>query len=445
MTHPNQRRMIIQRRLKSWIRNGLLQNIQTFLFANLYYLTLHIIFKIDTSVIHFYAGFFNNFSIYNFLVSYFMFFLLLMLNLRLVLTPKKVSEYVMLLLFFLAYSPTNVLFSFGILDISYFFYAQIYWLCLSIIIWWYSFYQMKLPVINDIIKKRMSLCVLVISCSIVVYVFIKYAKFVFMLDFIEVYSLRLSARQYPMSKVLIYLFGFARAAIPLFLGYSVLNNRWKTSLFLIIIQFCNFSVDGSKDVYFITILVLIVAIVYNPFINRIIAMLMFFGVATSQLLSQLGFNLINNVIIRRVLFLPQQISYCYYDYTLSNAPNYFNNLLRFIGLNNYKPNIPFLIGEMYFNSPITSANNGLVGDAFWNLGVYGIIVFPLLIGVLLFCVDTILKEHSQKIRLITAIVIASGLQDSSLTTLLLTHGLLVQLAVLFFLPNTNLSEGNTKT
>jgi len=326
---------------------------------------------------------------------------------------------------------------------EYFIITQVYWLLLTLVVWWLpSKCVYKLPVPPENMRNGMSKLLVFFSCSIIMFVFIKYAKFSFMLELYEVGSLRLAAREYPMPRILVYLFGFARAAIPIFLGYTILNKRWRATLILLLILFCDFSVDGSKSVYFVTMLVVVVSVFYNSFFNKIFAILMFFGVAVSYALSQVGFGLINGLIVRRVFFVPQQLSYCYYDYIQNNVPNYFNNLLRFIGLTNFKPNIAFLVGELYFNDPILSANTGLIGDAFWNLGMCGIVVFPLIIGVLLYIVDlTLNNNHSNSLVLIISIIIVLGLLSSSIFTVLLTHGLFFQLVVLLFLPNTNRFKG----
>lgn len=411
--------------------------IQSVIFLNLFYLTINMIYMQFISPVYFYAGFYNNFSISNFFLAYSFFLVIAVIYLRNISDPKTTSDYVLAFLFLIAYCPSNVLFSFGVTDKGYFFLTQIYWFYLGIVVWLFSYFKVTIPTIPNKTKENISIFICVLMCGIILYIFGKYSKFTFMTHFLDVYGLRKIARTYKISKILTYLFGFARASIPIYLGYEAINRRWGNAFLLMIIQYCNYSVDGSKSIYSTTLIVLLVAIFYNFKMNKFLAAIAFFGVAGSHYLYKMGFSLVNSYIVRRMFFLPQLISYCYYDYNQTNPLNYFNSLLRYIGLPNYKPGISYLIGEIYYGNPEASGNTGLFGDAYWNLGIIGVIALPILIGIILFLMDQILRDHHPKIVLMIAIIITIGLQNSALLTLLLSHGMLIQAIVLLFLPMNN--------
>jgi hypothetical protein len=252
-----------------------------------------------------------------------------------------------------------------------------------------------------------------------------------------VYDLRLLARTYEIPLVLKYLLGFARASIPIYLVNSLLKRKYFVSLMLILVQFCNYSIDGMKSVYFITFVAIIVSVFYNDSFFKYIPGVTFFGCLGSLILHKIGNSLILDMIIRRVLYVPALLNFYYFDYVQNNGPNYFNNLLKFIGLVNYQPDIPFTIGELYFNRPQMASNNGLFGDAFWNLGFFSPLVFPLLLGSLFYVYNFVTQGLSGKLKIFVALQVSIGLLDSSLTTLLLSHGIAFQLIVLLFLPRVN--------
>ena len=410
---------------------------QSIIFSNLFYFTINVIYKQFVSPLYFYAGFYNNFSASNFFLAYFSFLVIGAIYLRNLSNPKTTSDFVLAFLFFIAYCPSNVLFGFGVTDTVFFLLTQIYWFSLGTVVWLLSYFEIKIPTIPDKNRIIFSISLCVIMCSIILYIFGKYSKFTFMTHFIEVYGLRKIASTYQLPRILTYFFGFARATIPIFLGYATINRRWGITFLLTMIQYCNYSVDGSKSIYYTTFLVILIALFYNSKMNKFLSALLFFGVAGSQYFYKIGFSFFNSYIVRRIFFVPQLISYCYYDYNQTNSFNYFNSLLRYIGLPNHNPEISFLVGELYYGNPETSANTGLFGDAYWNLGIIGVIVFPILIGIVLFLMDQILREHHPKIVLMIAIIITIGLQNSALLTLLLSHGMLIQAMVLLFLPTNN--------
>jgi hypothetical protein len=240
-----------------------------------------------------------------------------------------------------------------------------------------------------------------------------------------------------MPTILTYLFGFARVSIPIYIVYYYTEKKWNIFVVLLFIQICNFSIDGMKGVLFITLGAVLFCIFYSNKIYRRVPIIVFLFALLTAVLSYVGFDVLASLIFRRVMFVPNQLSYYYYEYASMHSPNYFSNLLRFIGVKSNTPDIAFTIGYLYFNSPEMSANTGLVGDALWNLGLPGLMLFPIIISIFLHFFDSASKKLDIRITLILSLQLGIALISSSFTTILFTHGFVIVLIVLYCLPRSH--------
>ncbi len=413
----------------------LLKVSQAFIFSVLYYLLLCFIYEVFVSKVYLYMGFRNYFSSYSFLIAIFGFFINFLIFAVFIIEFKGIVSTVLTVLFYISFIPGNILFAFRVTTIEFFLFFQTYWAIFGMFARILMCSQRQLPIPPKRVKYFFSVFICLFMSSTILFVFAYYARFRFMFDFLNVYDLRLDARTYSIPLPVIYLLGFARASIPIYLGYVIIKKKWWIGLLLSLIQFCSFSIDGSKTIYFITLIVVVIAFFYNDFLYGLIPMFAFTALALFQILSFMGFNLVNSLIVRRTLFLPALISYSYYDFVKSTTPSYFGNLLKYLGMENHNPDISFLVGELYFKRPGSSANNGLFGDAFWNLGVLGIIFMPVLISLFLYLLNSITAYLSTKMRIIVSIIVSVSLLNSSFTTMLLSHGMAFLVVVLYFLPN----------
>ena len=408
-----------------------------FIFIIGYFIVLLLIYDDFISVIYEYYGFINKFAMQNLLFSIFCAIAYLTLNVKQKCFFDNISTQVFFILVLISYIPNCILYVFGVTSIQYFIAFQIYWYLLGGVLWLIQHFQLIIYDYQYSDDNLLSNAICTFLCVVVLLIFSKYSNFKFLFRFRDVYDLRLLARTYEIPLVLKYLLGFARASIPIYLVNSLLKRKYYISIILIFIQFCNYSIDGMKSVYFITFAAIVVSIFYNDTLFKYIPGISFLSCLGSLILHKIGNSLILDMIIRRVLYIPALLNFYYFDYVQNNGPNYFNNLLKFIGLVNYQPDIPFTIGKLYFNRPQMASNNGLFGDAFWNLGLFSLFVFPLLLGALFYVYNFVTQGLSGKLKIFIALQVAVGLLDSSLTTLLLSHGIAFQIIVLLFLPRVN--------
>lgn len=142
------------------------------------------------------------------------------------------------------------------------------------------------------------------------------------------------------------------------------------------------------------------------------------------------------LLVDRVIVIPAEIHYWYYDFFGVRAQptlQLSQSLLAPLSVAHYTTPIPEVIGWKYMGSA-ASANVGLFGDAFANFGFAGCFIFALLFALLLKAVDA--AGRRADVRMAAALVAMPAFQlvNSGLLTTLLTHGLALTIIVLWTLP-----------
>jgi hypothetical protein len=145
--------------------------------------------------------------------------------------------------------------------------------------------------------------------------------------------------------------------------------------------------------------------------------------------------LIPSLLIDRVIVIPAEIHYWYYDFfgvrgqpVLQLSQSVFSSLTPA----HYNAPIPEIIGWQYMGSA-ASANVGLFGDAFANFGFAGCGIFALLFALLLKTVDAAAGATDPRIAAALLGMPAFQLVNSGLLTTLMTHGMAAALLVLWAL------------
>ncbi len=145
--------------------------------------------------------------------------------------------------------------------------------------------------------------------------------------------------------------------------------------------------------------------------------------------------LIPALLVDRVIVIPAEIHYWYYDFFGVRAQptlQLSQSLFAPLSVAHYTTPIPEVIGWKYMGSA-ASANVGLFGDAFANFGFAGCFIFALLFALLLKAVDA--AGRGADVRVAAALVAMPAFQlvNSGLLTTLLTHGLGLTIIVLWTL------------
>lgn len=240
----------------------------------------------------------------------------------------------------------------------------------------------------------------------------------------------------------------AKIINPLLIGYFYYTSRYKGVFLVVLFQLALFLLTGHKAFLFSIILVIGSAYLVKKkkFYTTLLIGL------TLMVLCCLLLGVLNisdypaSFITNRVLFVPAQNYFYYYDFFSNNqkvhlTQSVIGNLLGIKGI--YDRNITYMIGQLYYNSPRMMVNTGYLADAYMNFGILGMWFFSLLLGLIFILIDQISKNIN-KILVVSAFIFPIyALVDGALQTALLTHGLLTALVLIYFIDSNKLKDIKT--
>jgi hypothetical protein len=145
--------------------------------------------------------------------------------------------------------------------------------------------------------------------------------------------------------------------------------------------------------------------------------------------------LIPLLLVDRVVVVPAEIHYWYYDFfgVHGEAPLQLSqSILSAVSTTHYSAPVAEVIGWRYMGSA-ASANVGLFGDAFANFGFAGCAIFALLFALVLKALDAAGRATDPRLAAALFAMPAFQLVNSGLLTTLLTHGLALAVLVLWAL------------
>lgn len=270
-------------------------------------------------------------------------------------------------------------------------------------------------------------------------------------DFSAVYTLRREAAQ-NLPGIFGYLIPWVtKVAIPFAIVFAMRDRRWLATAVFISISVLIFGLTAHKSPLFYPVLV-----VFVFFIVRSRYVVQYFLAALVMIILVSAIDIwfffqnedglsgwFASLLTRRAILVPSLLNWYYLDF-FSDAEKYFwaGSRLTFGLIDS-----PFhlrsvnLIGLEYFGKEEMSANTGWVGSGYANAGLWGIMLYSVLTGVLLAFLDCYAR------RLGTSMVVAlfvlpifTILTSTDFTTMLLTHGLVFSIILLILTKPTTQSE-----
>lgn len=308
-----------------------------------------------------------------------------------------------------------------------------------------------MPEIKICIKKTRKLKILrsdraikiigILLIALVFFIWAFYSHFNVEIGFGNVYEQRIEARNYSMPALMTYAFSMARAIVPLLAIYYLYRRNKLWFIIYSIVQMMIFFIDGSKSAFFLLLAGIMAYYVIRKY-KKIISLfpIIFTGINTICILEKIVINTTNisDIIIRRSMFMPCLLNNYYYDFFSKNGMDYYRQSLgSILGPSKYGTSIRYIIGEVYFSDSNMGANNGLFSDAYANLGIIGMILLPILIMLVLKIMEGAADYLPQEVWAISAIQASIAFISSSFFTVLLTHGVLFTIVMLYLLSSNN--------
>jgi hypothetical protein len=271
---------------------------------------------------------------------------------------------------------------------------------------------------------------------IVLFNYISHSGFAYLnFDLNKVYELRRS--NYAVvtnSGIFGYLNSWVAKISNIFLLVIFLNNKkYIIALFFIIIQVLLFGLSGHKGTLFSLF------IVFGFFIfkdSKKISIYIIYGIIVIITLSLLLYKVTNNImlpsiLVRRVFFVPADLNYVYFEFFSNNDfVLWTNGILKNLGTYPYSKEAVFLIGT-YLGHSQMAANTGIYGSGFMHMGVYGIFIYTILLAYIFNLINQFKNIPNWMLNVIVIMPILSAFISSDFFTVLLTHGFLFSILILY--------------
>lgn len=353
---------------------------------------------------------------------------------------RRISSIVIVILYMISYVSYTSCVRYGILQERTIIFNFVYWTVLLTMQIYFlgrpSKRMIKIRIGDAGVEEKIVMLIGVFSILLVLYISAKYAHFRINLNLFKVYDLRAEARGYNLPIIIRYMFYWTRAVNPALFVYCLVKKKHGMAMIYFAAQLLSFGIDGLKSTLFLTCIYAVIGLFYKPKSKKnhkkwIVFVFLGIGVLSVFEYVAVHSKYLVLFLIRRLAFVPNQLSEFYVDFFASHTPDYFRgSFLRFLGFETPYGNVSMLIGNVYFGAASKSCNNGLLSDAVTNLGIIGIVAAPIMVIIFLHLFDKCMDGLDLRIVMCVGIYISNLLLSSFLSTILVTHGALILMILL---------------
>lgn len=344
-------------------------------------------------------------------------------------------------IYLLSFVPFTSMIASGVFDGRFILVNSVYWFFLVYVarLIWEKTPKLSLAKDSHNTGKTTAITIITaLSIIIVLYVSGRYTHFRILTSFEDMYGYREEASSYTLPILLVYLFSWTKWLNVVLIAYYLKKKQYLWVALLVFVQYLSFSYDAMKGTLFATVLVIgacFLSTLRVKSFNRLVLVLLVLFQAVcilEYLLLQSGY--LSSLFFRRTMFLPVLLSSYYVDFFSHHVPDFFRaSFLRHFGFSTPYPNLGHIIATVYFDRPEMNSNNGLIADAVTNFGIAGIVIAPVLLGLLFKIIDDATDTLDIRFLGPIAAALATGFLNSFITTILLTHGLIAIILVLILI------------
>lgn len=265
-------------------------------------------------------------------------------------------------------------------------------------------------------------------------------------DFDLIYELRSETQ---ISGINGYLLNWStKAFAPFFFAYFYYYRKRMMLGVVIALQLLMYLSFGNKAFLFsIGVLILITLIIRrNNFIKEYLLLMSGLNIFAYIIDNGFKINTLSRAIPYRLVFIPAQIQYQYYDFFNGREKLLFADGLigKIFSIQSpFSDNISKIIGMYYSRNGLgTNANTGMISDAYANGGIIGVGIIATLFGIILLIIDSSTSKLPLYVKVGSLSYITFVLNDTGLLTTFFTGGMGIMILLLVMF---NSSIGNEKT
>ncbi|NMH73906.1 oligosaccharide repeat unit polymerase [Bacillus sp. RO2] len=261
-------------------------------------------------------------------------------------------------------------------------------------------------------------------------------------DFGSIYDLR---SEVQFSGISGYLLNWcAKVFCPFFFAYFLFKNEKGKMLIALILQLLLYLSFGFKAYLFsIGMLVMVAIAVKRNRFERDFTWGFICIIVASYALDILNItSSLRNSIPFRMVYVPAQIQYQYYDFFENRDKMFFADGIigKILSVESpFNQPVPFIISSYFHNGAVSNSNTGIFSDAYANGGFFNMIFFALLLAMIFYLIDSLTRRIPKYIVVAAFSYMMFVLNDNSLLTAFLTGGIGLML-ILLLLFNSSLNE-----
>jgi hypothetical protein len=264
----------------------------------------------------------------------------------------------------------------------------------------------------------------------------------FSLDITKVYMYRLQLRVMERGILPYIIHSIFPILLSFVFTYSLIYKKRFLMITVLLLFVLNFGFSSHKQYLFLPFLIFgMYLVVTSKFpVSKLIAGLIFL-IILALIIDSLWFEVwAKAIIINRFLFIPAQLNFYYYDFFSQNPKIFWTDskwlLIGKIIDYDYPYSLPppMVIGDTYFNNPETSANTGWIGFGYAHAGLFGMMIYAIIIGLIFKYLGFKAKILDKNFIIISfSPFIVSLFFSSDLKTVFITHGLFIYMIILSML------------
>lgn len=292
----------------------------------------------------------------------------------------------------------------------------------------------RFPVLKD--GRKITLALLILGALVVtVWMFfsggLRYLNF----DLARVYEFREDAGNLLNQGIMGYVNVWATKVFgPILIAIFLLERRFLFALVVIILHVVWFAISSHKAVVFYPLLV---TFLWAWFRNTKALSLVPFGMMLVLVISlglffSEGEIFFGSMFIRRLFFVPAQLTFTYYDFFDNNPYVYWSNTFGSVFSEYpYKLNTAELIGD--YNGTGAAANNSFFSTGYMHAGIIGVVIYGVIVGFIFRLIDSICDGYIKPWFAIAAVIVPAQalIISADLPTAIGTHGIAVSIFFLF--------------
>lgn len=377
-----------------------------------------------------YGGFNLEVVVFNYLMSWvFTFFLIFMCKPNL----KNVSDFIVLIWSVTILLPLLSYYGLAAKEIYPVFVSLLSFTIFWLIVNFKGRHQVRVPRVKSgiTIAYNMSLVFIMI---LIAWFFVSGAVRYFNLDLTKVYDYRELSFEATSKGIMAYVNGWVYNIFSVFaMTFALYKRNYLVLVLLVAVQVFFFGVSAHKSVLFLPLMILVIWRYFSSSNKLAIVPLGLTLLVIFCLGVWFWFDdpLVPSMFVRRVFFTPATLTYSYFEFFQMYPHVYWgNSVLSFLVDYQYNAGVSELIG--IHRGTYSNANNGLVASGYAHAGLFGVILYSVILGAVVKLIESQSRHLPTWFSLcVTIVPIRNALSSSDLFTVLLTHGLILAIFLLY--------------